>query len=326
MAPARPAPRARRLAAAHNGLAVSRAEIAWAVPAGTRRARDQREFLRAVVAWPGLAEQRSDRRANLLEVARILARYASWADRTTRPTRAKVCGLARIGITTWKRCRRQLQAWGFMGIVRQGRSADFLPAILAEDRNEAAVYVLTVPDRPAPAPPAGSRENGPPSEPRSGVDRSHTRASDPNTGNRTALRADSPAKPAGLPAIEKAGVLKNLSDRAIRHFWRPFELAGWTPRDWLFAVDHLPGGQQHRRDMRDVIYPAGWLKWRLGHWLDDAGAPVASRSQRWARIHQADVDRRGRQHAQRAALAAAAAPPTPEYLQAREQRGWTRKG
>jgi hypothetical protein len=315
----RPPRAARRLAAAWNGDRVSRAEIAWAVPRGSRRARSQGQFLHALVRDPALGELRSDRRAHVLEVARVLARFASWEDRTTRPTRARVCELADVGVTTWKKCRLWLEDRGYLGTVRKGRQALYrrvLPAVLDNDRNDAAVYVLAIPrppERQAPPAPPGTPVTRPPTSSRSEPGTDHTREAPRNDG-----------KPAVPPALLEGAVLKNLSDRAAAHFWRPFAAAGWTPRDLLFAIDHRPGGEQHRRDLHDVIYPAGWLRWRLALWLDDAGQPVASRSQRWAAGNAARLAHRERQRAELAAAAATAAPPGSHFDQLRTERGWRR--
>ena len=48
--------------------------IVKAIPAGSKRARSQRSYLRAVVADPVIASLRADRRRAVLELARILAR------------------------------------------------------------------------------------------------------------------------------------------------------------------------------------------------------------------------------------------------------------
>jgi hypothetical protein len=327
MGSGRPPAAARQLAALHNGDRVSRAEIAWAVPAGSRRARSQAEFLQAAASYPQLAEAREDRRRNLLEVARILARYASWTDRTTRPTRALVCRLAGIRLSTWKVCRALWQEWGFLGVVRQGRSSFARPAALDDGRNDAAVYVLAVPRSSAktPKPASVTPVTRPPTDSRSESCTTHTRASERTPENRTGLRPGSASKPAVPRALASGAVLEKLSDRARAHFWGPFAAAGWTVADFRFAIDHRPGGAQHRRDWRDVIYPAGWLRWRLAHWLDDAGRPVPSRSQVWAAAAAADRAAAAARRAELEDLAAAAVPPNSAIEQLRAQRGWKRR-
>jgi hypothetical protein len=328
VAPARPPPpAARRRAASFNGDRISRAEIAWAVPAGSRRARSPAQFLRAAARCPGLGEvKREDRRRNLLEFIRIMARHVSWEDMTTRPTRARVCQLGGFSVSTFKVLRAQWEAWGFLGTVRKGRTRQYRlqPAVLDGDRNDAAVWVLAVPREKTTRQPAGEAPAAvtrPPTGSRSEPGTAHTRARRETPGDRTGLRPDSPAKPAVPRALALGAVLEKLSDRARAHFWRPFEAAGWRVADFRFAVDHLPDGRPHRRDLRDVIYPAGWLRWRLAHWLGPDGAPVASRSQRWAAAAAADRDRHARLRERLAAAAAAAAPPNDAWRAARALLG-----
>jgi hypothetical protein len=62
---------------------LSRLVIVKAIPAGSKRARSQRSYLRAVVADPVIASLRADRRRAVLEMARILARHANWRDRVS---------------------------------------------------------------------------------------------------------------------------------------------------------------------------------------------------------------------------------------------------
>jgi hypothetical protein len=305
-----------------------------------RRARSQAEFLQAAARYPQLAEAREDRRRNLLEVARVLARYASWTDRTTRPTRALICRLAGIRLSTWKVCRALWQKWGFLGVVRQGRSSFARPAALDDGRNDAAVYVLAVPRSSAktPKPASVTPVTRPPTDSRSESCTTHTRASERTPEDRTALRAGSASKPAVPRALASGAVLEKLSDRARAHFWGPFAAAGWTVADFRFAIDHHPSGARHRRDWRDVIYPAGWVRWRLAHWLDDAGRPVPSRSQVWAAsaaaAKRASVPAVLARQAELTAAAAADVPvprrrngtdPGSHFEQLRAERGWKRK-
>lgn len=306
-----PPPAARHRAAVWNGDRITRAEIAWAVPPGSRRARSQGQWLAALARDRALDDLRADRRHNVLEVGRYLARRASWQDRTTMPVRSRLCAALGIGMTTWKACRRWLEDHGYLGTVRKGRMARFrrvLAAVLDNDRNDAAVYVLAVrrsrPAAPAPADPVTRPPTGSRSEPGT----NHTRETPENTG-----------KPALPLALRCGRVLENLSDRAVSCFWRPFERAGWSVADWRYAIDHLPTGRPHRRDLTDVIYPAGWLRWRLAHWTDSDGRPVPSRSQRAAARLQLERAHRARLRAELERLAAAAVPPTPAYLEARQQ-------
>src|SRR5579862_5201016 len=99
--------------------------IVSAVPAGSRRVRGrhlEKRYLEAIGAWPDFLELRADCRANVLAVAKVLARRASYRDGTSWPTRDRVCAQAGISVTTWKAARRRLEAWGFLGTVTGGRS------------------------------------------------------------------------------------------------------------------------------------------------------------------------------------------------------------
>jgi hypothetical protein len=104
------------------------------------------------------------------ECARIWARHASWTDRTTRPTRRRVCELVGservhrgcpgcapgapcrrhpLSEAAYKAARRWLEAHGYLGLVSAGTTPAFRPGVLssAEDGNEAAVHLLAVPHR-----------------------------------------------------------------------------------------------------------------------------------------------------------------------------------
>ena len=74
---------------------LSRLAIVQAIPAGSKRARSQRKYLRAVVADPVIASLRADRRRAVLELARILARHADWRTMTSWRPRERAC--AEIG-------------------------------------------------------------------------------------------------------------------------------------------------------------------------------------------------------------------------------------
>ena len=76
--------------------AISRLAIVKAIRPGSKRARDQRRYLRAVLADPVIAALRADRRRAVLEVARILARHANWQDMTSWRPRERVWGPRKI--------------------------------------------------------------------------------------------------------------------------------------------------------------------------------------------------------------------------------------
>jgi hypothetical protein len=48
--------------------------------------------------------------------------------------------------------------------------------------------------------------------------------------------------------------------------------------DMVRAIDHLPGGRQHVPRAANLRRPAGWLRWRLSHWLYLDGTAKASPS------------------------------------------------
>lgn len=300
----RPGEAGRRLAARWNGDRISRPEIVWALPRGSRRARCQGDWLRALSRDLELASVREPFQSHIRQIASELARRASWEDRTTMLPRAEACAMFDISLTTWKKCRKWLEGHGYLGTVRKGRLAGFrrvLAAVLDTGRNDAAVYVLALPARPKrqlEPPPAAPVLARPPSCSRSEQGSNHTGARAATTG---------------APDFSEHLVLKNLSDKAAAHFWRPFAAAGWTPRDFMHAINHWADGIQHTADLSTVLYPAGWLRWRLSWWLID-GVPIPSRSQRWAAGHAAD---RAAAAALRAELAnPAAVPPNAAFAAA----------
>lgn len=280
-----------------TAISLGRAQIAGAVPRGSRRARDQREFLRAVQAVLELEQLREDLAGRVLEVARVLARYASWGDRTTRPTRALICRLAGISVTTWKRIRRRLEAWGLLGCVQQGTTPEFSSFLHRDDPNLAAVYVLAVPRRKPMTPQLRDRawRSGPPPEPARARGRAPAQArgegQDCPPSGRAHMRS-APA-PGGATAPCGAGIAdavaralrraagQSLTDGWCAHLARPFAAAGYSAADLAWAIDHEPSGRQHPYGRR-IRHPAGWARARLAAWTGPDGIPVPSRSQQLA--------------------------------------------
>ena len=131
----------------------SRLAIVQAIPAGSKRARNQRGYLRAVLADPVIAAMRADARRSVLELARILARHADWRTLTSWRPRALAC--AEIGsprdpsrplsVTAYRAARRVLEERGFLGLVAQGWTPMLRAAALAEGGGTSAVFVLCVP-------------------------------------------------------------------------------------------------------------------------------------------------------------------------------------
>ena len=155
-----------------NPDGLSRSEIARAVPAGSRRVRDQREALRGGLACPDLAGVRADFREHLTGFWRIHVNHASWGGEgrpprgTTEPTRARTCDLGGMSISTYKRCSRWWRARGYIAVVREGWTPMLRPGALAspDDRNERQVLVLCLPRRSKPAalpPVSASAVSGP---------------------------------------------------------------------------------------------------------------------------------------------------------------------
>ncbi|HEY1622134.1 MAG TPA: hypothetical protein VGG25_31240 [Streptosporangiaceae bacterium] len=321
---------------------LTRAEIARAVPPGSRRARSQREFLTALSTDPELVSLRSDRSHNIAEVARILARHASWITRTSRPTRQLVCKLARISPSTWKAARRWIEAHGYLGTVRRGWTAMLRAASLVdEEPNEAATYVLCVPEkkRETRIPLPGQRVTRPltPSRREEVLPPARDAANSAGDGQAIGIVAHLRQQVAELGR----GPGRNLTDRHVLAVGRPFLAARYSPGDLAFAIGHDPVHGRHRIALGGVKSPAAWLayrlsRWtgdpdrafaawkRLGHWdYDDWPVPVASPSVRRAQAAEASA---AAQAARRASLAAAhRTDPAPFAARIREQLGWTRK-
>lgn len=337
----RPVPLRQLLASRGRGDEVSRAELALAMLPGSRRPWSRRDLMRAFHAEPRLAGIRADHAANLVTTMQVAAREAVWADSgsdpraTCRPTRARVAALAGYCLSTWKTCRRQLEAWGWIRVVREGRSEEARRMSGAEglqyDGNDAAVYVLAIPR--LPAWPRAKKQPGPPAAPASPVTRpptcgalsTSTPASpgDNQEQEMTALRADSAPTPADVLALHRYDGLEKLSERAVAAAWRPFAGALWSVADWLHAVGHWPDGRLHDPNAPRVRFPASWLRWRLSLWLSEAdGAPLLSVSQQAAADRAADDARRAREAAARVRVPGTG--PGPEIDQLRAERGWNR--
>jgi hypothetical protein len=94
----------------------------------------------------------------------------------------------------------------------------------------------------------------------------------------------------------RTGTLRSLTDGWWAHLTRPF--ANWPAGDVVWAVDHLPGGAQHRTRSANVGHPAGWLRWRLAHWLRPDGTALPSPSETRvaaAERHRTYLERRNRE-------------------------------
>jgi hypothetical protein len=304
---------------------LSRTEVARAVPCGSRRTWSQPEALRRGLSCPDLAGVRADFRGHLEDWWRIHVCHASWAghDRPPRgisePTRARVCELAGMSASTYKACRRWWEERGYVAIVRRGSTPGLRPAALASpaDGNVRQAYVLCVPreKRPAPRRAALRPLTRPLSKSRRDSDRFPARE---------AAAGEKEGRPepgmAPRPPMLYRGPLRGLTDGWWAHVTAPF--AAWSASDIVWAVDHLPGGRQHRTRTANVRHPAGWLRWRLSHWLSPDGTAMPSPSQQRvaaAERHRAYLERRdrelglaGRAEALRAAGGYESAVPAPQ--------------
>jgi len=342
-----PVPLARLLPPESRGRhdPVTRYEIGRALPPGGRRPRSRRELMRAFHADPRLGTVRADRAANLVATMQILARDASWADSdsdpraTTRPTREKVRRLAGYCISTWRACRAILQDWGWLRLLRQGRSEEARrkssAAGLQYSGNDAAHFLLVIPRLPRwPAKKQPARAAAPasplscPPTPVGPPGTYPAREAVENAGQEpgeTALRAGSPPTPAVRRALAAGPGAEKLTDRAVAAAWRPFAAALWTPPMWLYAVSHWPDGREHAADPSRMRFPAALLRWRLSLWLDPAdGRPVLFADHAEAAARAAAHPERDRQRAEHTARdRTPGTSPTPDYQAARPRR---RKG
>lgn len=319
------------------------------MPPGSRRPRSRRELMRAFMADPRLSAVRADHADNLVATIRILVRAASWNDSdadpraTARPTRARVTEMAGYCLSTWKACRRLLEQWGWLRLLRAGRSEEARrkspdPA-LAYDGNDAAVYLLIIPRVPRTGQKVRQKHPGPPAPSASRVTRPPPVAALPHRNparpgenragqeqRRTALRAGSLAKPACWLALQGGGPLEKLSERAALRLWRPFEARGWSVAAWRRAFDWRPDSTQWAGKHCEVRYPSSWAAWRLSFWLGPDGQPVVPPLMQAAVDRQPDRAAAAARRAELAAAAAAAVPPGSHFDQLREQRGWRRNG
>jgi hypothetical protein len=306
---------ARSAEPAGNG-AVSRLQIARAVPAGSRRTRSQKAWLREVLADPELGGWRADRRRHWEAMFRGLAAYMDWDTRTTRPTWARLAAMASSGLeplhrSTVARCLRWLADRGYLGVVESGSTPDFRPGILRRenDGNLAAVYVLTTHGRNelkrtdvAPTAKTVQNENATPSVSRRDLEGPRTRARE---GAEIKIKGGEDPAPPGLPLLPRGGrapaaadrpekrsdgeglarslqdlaaVFRGLSPAHVAHLARAQLAAGWTPADVVYALDHQPGGRPWGFTAT-IRHPAGWARARLAAWLEPDGTARASASQ-----------------------------------------------
>jgi hypothetical protein len=306
---------------------VSRAEIALAInrsPVPARRAR-QRQYLEALARDAELAGLRADRQRNIREIARILARYASWRDSTTRPTRARLCELARVSVSTWKAARRWLEAHGYLGLVRGGRTPWLRAGVLVDDgaENEAAIFVLAIPrSKTAPGPagaslPARTRPLSPSDRTVVKV-RARTESQDQEEDS---ARAETHFR-RRVAGVERISAGQGISEGWVSHLVGPFLAAGWAWRDLSYTLDHEPAGTPYRLSLKAVRAPRAWLAWRLSQWIGPDGQPMASPTELRASGAAAIAAEQQARRAAAAELAAGRVDPGPHAAAIRDRLGW----
>jgi len=173
--------------------------------------------------------------------------------------------------------------------VRRGWTPGLRAAALVgpEDHNERQVYVLCIPRKNPKTQPSDSGQT---------ISRPLTWSRRDLVRNPAHARENPPAGPG--PEHRKTPrtwPLRGVSDGWWVNLTRPFAVAGWTFSDLTWAIDHEPGGRQHRQRLANVRHPAGWLRWRLAHWRSPDGSPLPSRTAQLAAAaaaHRADRARR----------------------------------
>jgi hypothetical protein len=303
-------------------------EIFKAIPVGSRRARDQMGWVAEVLDDPEVGQMRADGRRNFAEVVRVLARYADWKDRTTRPTWARIGEQAGVSRSVVARTIRWLREHGYLGTVVTGSTPMIRTGVLyglssAGEENEAAEYVLCAPGRASqrrPIRPVRTQPTQPcagdpditdtPSRSRKGPRSTPPREHRPETRRprhwpmtrRPATRGEM------LAAAERlrrhSPLLRRITARHLRSLVKRYFQRGWTPADVLYAVDHYPDGRQHPHTDR-VRHVPGWMRHRLAFWRnpDDPLAGLYPTPSQLAADHARTIRA---EQAQRAAQLAAA--------------------
>jgi len=325
------------------------------VPGGSRRARDQRTWLRAVLVSIDAQDWYSCRAGHTAEIARVYARYMDWRLRTSRPGHERVAAAAGVSMRTVRRAVRWLADQGFLGIVSPGSTPLLRPGVLhgltgIGEGNQAAIYVLTTPEKRAPINKGGpdGSEFGPLSRFRRKLDKA-PRAREARTGK---IKGKTARPPGGQPDVPRSGarfpmrktpetrteglaaaealrnqsrLLAALSPEHLRHLCRVLFTAGWSAADVLHALDHSPAGRQHGYTAT-VRHAAGWARWRLSAWLRPDGTPLPSPGQARAAAaarNRAEQQAR-RDQRQRAAERAARVDVAQRAAELRAQLGWRR--
>lgn len=329
-----PTTRIRRASRAQETSALHRARSLLSQPVEADIANNHGQWLLIVQRFVARLGKRADATRNLTTVAQALVRHACWSTScTTSLTWERIGQIAGVSRSVVKRSLRLFWQRGYIARVAPGRSAKAKIAAgwSGDDarENDAPVYMLTLPQRP-------TSSFGPPPTTSGSLIRT-TRAREGNAPNRAAARpshlsvvaasghratppAASPTGPL-WPSYARATRkdervqacremqarvprLRALSDRYLASLTRDFMLAGWTLRDVLHALDHLPDGraQGFISDGQWVPYPgadripddrlAHWVTFRLNHWRTQDGSPTESLSAKRERQYQAEETRR----------------------------------
>lgn len=304
-----PRPAAARATELRDVLAMHpRARATHALPARSRPAASQAEWVAEVLAHPDTAALRADAYGNLRAVAEVLRDHMDWASGLSRPTHAVIMrrtGLSRRSVTRWVRWLRDR---GLLGLAVPGSTnatrADNRGGILDDGLgNLAAEYVLAVPeggqetaegDELAEVLPLHAGRpvnvNGAPSRDLSSVGGeivssesfdlslrnagAYARESGGDTVITWSLTATPRTKRDHLAACERLRAedmtLRRLSARHLRSVLRPVLRQGVTPAEILHMINHTPDGAARPFTDEPRWVPA-WLRWRLGTWWDLTG-------------------------------------------------------
>ncbi|MFB9415703.1 hypothetical protein ACFFSQ_47000 [Dactylosporangium matsuzakiense] len=275
--------------------------VVAAIPAGSRRAHDQAEALRAYDEHPARWEMRSDRDARWRAIWRALVCAADWRTLTYTGTWDVLAERAGVSRSTVARAVRWYQLVGLLSVVHTGATA----AAIGSSSNRAPSYVVTVPDVDAGHSPVDELDT--PTGGESSLDDQFAREDSGSSALR--LESELPTRKPGpswpmsaaprtraerLAAAEAliwhAPTIRRVSPRLVRHVLRTWFAAGWSVSDVLYALDHTPAGVASRIT-GPVHTPAAWMRYRLAAWLEH-GQPMPSRSQRARAAHAALLESR----------------------------------
>lgn len=119
--------------------------VAWAIPAGSKKVDHTAQAWRAALSLDELLAKRADRKRNTLAVLWVLLRYTEHDSMTVRITWNMIAKKAKVSRSTIGNVLFDLRAWGIIGIVASGRSAEYAAKAGQPEQNEAPVYVVCRP-------------------------------------------------------------------------------------------------------------------------------------------------------------------------------------